>query len=105
MPNASAVVSAAFQVHGRGWALELADLEGTVRKGDWVSGFPAPHDHRSLQVLGVECVDRELSTGSPQAAAAVVIAKLKGSLAQDIVGRQVSFSSTNPQVAASQENT
>ena len=96
---ASAVVSAVVQIHGRGWALELADLDGVVRRGDWVGGFSAPHQDRFLQVLAVELVDRRCSPGGPSAAIAVVVAKLKSPPAAEVEGQRVSFSPTHPHEA------
>ncbi|WP_221088632.1 hypothetical protein [Deinococcus aquaedulcis] len=73
-------------------ALELADLQGTVRTGDWLSGFPAPHRHRRRQVVAVEWVDRNLSSGRPQAAVTVVVAHLKADLLDRLCGVEVFFS-------------
>lgn len=90
--HASAVVHTVFYVQSRGWILELCDLDGVIRTGDWVSSFPIPHHRRCLEVLAVEFVDRALSAQRPSGSVAIVVRQFKGLMAQDLVSQTLRFS-------------
>lgn len=86
--HASATIYRVYAVTGRGWALELADLEGTIRTGDWLLVGTTPDDHRAVQVMGVEFADYR---SAQQAMVAVVIRKLKPAILHNLQGQRVQF--------------
>lgn len=88
--HASAVVQSAFQIQGRGWVLELRELAGQIRTGEWISGLYALNQKR-LKVRAVEYLDRGLDSGAPRASVAVVVPELDESLARDLVSKPICF--------------